>query len=161
MNASAKVNQGYFFRFNIEGVSLLLSHVSPTDRLAAWLEQIRSAGESDADDVATRLAEPARFSAHRRRERNPQLASAAKRIHGYACQVCHFDFSQAYGDIGIGYIEAHHVVPLSQLDPAEEVVLSPEDDFAVVCANCHRMLHRKPYPSVEELREAVEARRSK
>jgi hypothetical protein len=33
-----------------------------------------------------------------------------------------------------------------------KIVLDPKTDFTVVCANCHRMLHRgSPPPSVNEL----------
>lgn len=56
------------------------------------------------------------------------------------CEVCGFDFFKTYGDLGNGYIEAHHIKPLSKLEK-EEIVT--ENDFNLVCANCHRMLHRK------------------
>ncbi len=55
-----------------------------------------------------------------------------------------------------GYIEVHHIRPLSEID--EEVVVNPEKDLICVCSNCHRMLHRfRNYMvSVEELRRIVE-----
>ncbi len=51
------------------------------------------------------------------------------------------------------YIEAHHLVPLSFYAEDEIPELSPRDDFAVVCANCHRMLHRGDAP--EDFKEFV------
>jgi 5-methylcytosine-specific restriction protein A len=32
-----------------------------------------------------------------------------------ACEVCAIDFKDAYGDLGVGYIECHHTVTLSML----------------------------------------------
>jgi 5-methylcytosine-specific restriction protein A len=79
-------------------------------------------------------------------ERNHKLVQAAKKIHGYKCQVCQFDFESNYGEIGRDFIEAHHLKPLSQYEEGETPRLSPEHDFAVVCSNCHQMLHRKGAP---------------
>lgn len=62
------------------------------------------------------------------------------------CKVCRFDFERTYGSLGHEYIEAHHLVPVSQLPVNQVAQLSPKDDFAVVCANRHRMIHRKAAP---------------
>jgi len=83
---------------------------------------------------------------HEAPERNTRLVSAAKnafkRKHGKLfCEVCDFDFSARYGKRGKGYIEAHHLVPISQLTAATMLTIK---DLAMVCANCHRMLHQPP-----------------
>jgi len=49
---------------------------------------------------------------HKRIERNRNLASKVKRCLGYTCQACGLNFEKAYGSVGKGYIEAHHLVPL-------------------------------------------------
>jgi 5-methylcytosine-specific restriction enzyme A len=82
---------------------------------------------------------------HKRIERNPKLAKQAKAIHGYRCQVCRFDFERHYGPIGREYIEAHHLTPVAELR-GQKVSLNPRKDFAVLCANCHRMIHRSEFP---------------
>lgn len=89
-------------------------------------------------------------------ERSTQNREAAIRIHGTKCMICGFDFEKKYGELGKGYIEVHHIRPLSEID--EEVVVNPEKDLVCVCSNCHRMLHRfKSYMvTVEELRRIVE-----
>jgi 5-methylcytosine-specific restriction enzyme A len=70
-----------------------------------------------------------------------------------ACEVCQFDFAKVYGDRGTGYIECHHVVPL-HVGGAKERSL---DDLALLCSNCHRMIHTKPpWPTPAELRELIE-----
>jgi 5-methylcytosine-specific restriction enzyme A len=88
---------------------------------------------------------------HLRAERNRALASQAKRYHGYTCKVCSFNFASRYGDVGRGFIEAHHLTPFSEIS-GRPTRLDPRTDFTVVCPNCHRMLHRTVPPlTVEEL----------
>jgi 5-methylcytosine-specific restriction protein A len=70
------------------------------------------------------------------------------------CQVCDVDLGEVYGDIGAGYIEAHHLTPFASLD-GRATELDPRDDFAVVCPNCHRMLHKGPPFSIAELRARI------
>lgn len=73
-------------------------------------------------------------------ERSKKNRDAAIKLFGYKCMICGFDFEEKYGDLGKGFIEVHHINPLSSLD--EEVVINPATDLICVCANCHRMLHR-------------------
>lgn len=87
---------------------------------------------------------------HKRIERNAKLIKEAKRIHGYSCQVCGLNFEKKYGEIGKGYIEAHHLEPISELK-GKKVARDPAKDFAVLCANCHRMIHRSRHVGNVEL----------
>ena len=91
---------------------------------------------------------------HKRRERNPNLVrrkkaamlSASRRL---ACEVCGFDFEQRYGELGSGFAECHHRIPLSELTSSRTMRL---EDLAIVCANCHCMLHRaRPMLSIQGL----------
>ncbi|MFB4308358.1 HNH endonuclease [Actinomadura sp. GTD37] len=73
-----------------------------------------------------------------------------------SCEVCGFDFTKVYGEHGDGYIEVHHVVPLHEAGEAKTSL----SDLALLCANCHRMSHRRlgatsTWPSPEELRDLV------
>jgi predicted HNH restriction endonuclease len=94
-----------------------------------------------------------------RHERDPSVALYAKKIHGETCKVCGFIFGDVYGDHGRGFIEAHHLYPVSE----GERHTNPETDMTVLCSNCHRMIHRGgEMLTVEELRCIVEkARESK
>jgi len=88
-------------------------------------------------------------------ERNPNLRSAAIAIHGIRCQACGMSFVERYGELGEGYIEVHHLKPVSEYEG--EVVVDPKEDMRVVCSNCHRMLHRGvdgPL-TIEELRAVL------
>lgn len=83
---------------------------------------------------------------HYRVERNRKLAAKVKDVRGFKCEACGFDFSSEYGEIGYGYIEAHHLTPLAKLD-AGKIRLDPKTDFAVLCSNCHSMIHRSEFVS--------------
>ncbi len=89
-------------------------------------------------------------------ERMPSLRWSALQIHGYNCMVCGFNFEEAYGKWGKGFIEVHHVRPLFQAKE-EKTLTNPETDLAVVCANCHRMIHRKRecVLTLEELKSKI------
>ena len=119
------------------------------------------ADEGSAEDPAgsSRGLEARRYRWHRRAERSPSLAREAKRLHGTRCQVpaCGKELADVYGDLADGYIEAHHLTPFADLDgrPTE---LDPATDFAVVCPDCHRMIHRRREPyTLQELSAAIEA----
>ena len=112
------------------------------------VDEFDTATENDdreLSDADVSLEEKRNYRYHRTIERNGTLSKRAKQVHGYKCQICNFDFVKVYGTLGSKYIEAHHKIPLSKL-PENKTKLSAKDDFAVVCANCHRMLHRKGAP---------------
>jgi hypothetical protein len=83
----------------------------------------------------------AKYRSHIRVERDARILKTVKQRLGYRCCVCDFDFQETYGTLGAGYIELHHVVPVSENKGLVKAV-DPERDFAVLCANCHRMVHR-------------------
>ena len=66
-----------------------------------------------------------------------------------SCEVCGFNFTDAYEDRGDGFIECHHTKPVSELRDGEK---TNTNDLALVCSNCHRMINRrKPWLSVAAL----------
>ena len=95
------------------------------------------------------------------RERDPALRDVALRLHGTSCQACGFDFETFYGEWGRGFAEVHHVELLSEA-PAHGRVVDPRADLVVLCANCHRMVHREAgrVLSIADLRNLItQARR--
>lgn len=99
---------------------------------------------------------------HIKRERDPKLRQAkiirTRRLGlPVACEVCAFDFKSTYGERGEGYIEVHHILPLHASGP----VASRLDDLALLCSNCHRMIHRKGWLTPLELKEIFERQRPK
>lgn len=93
---------------------------------------------------------------HKTRERNSEVIQIAKANfkskHGRLfCEICGFDFLINYGDIGYDFIEAHHTIPVSEM--TEGHTTRPED-IALICSNCHRMLHKKrPWLSMKDMKE--------
>jgi 5-methylcytosine-specific restriction protein A len=106
-----------------------------------------------ADHDTSEIQETRQYVRHSRIERNTAASKKVKNILGHICMGCGFDFKRIYGDRGKDYIEAHHLTPLHMLPEGKAVSMNPEEDFAVLCANCHRMVHRKqPMLSLDELR---------
>jgi 5-methylcytosine-specific restriction protein A len=69
------------------------------------------------------------------------------------CEGCDFDFADTYGERGKGYMEVHHTRPVHEIRPGQVTRLA---DLALVCANCHRMIHaRRPWLKLEELRPLI------
>lgn len=92
----------------------------------------------------------------RKAERNMNLRRKAIKIHGVTCMACDFNFANTYGSWGEGFIEVHHLIPLRN-GIFEERITDPEKDLIVLCANCHRMVHRKKgiTLTVEELKKKI------
>ncbi|MEP1551791.1 MAG: HNH endonuclease [Paraglaciecola sp.] len=87
-------------------------------------------------------------------ERDINARRACIAHHKAICKVCKFDFSVAYGGIGMGFIHVHHIVPLAQI--GKKYVVNPKVDLVPVCPNCHAMLHRKNPPfTIEELIDLI------
>jgi 5-methylcytosine-specific restriction protein A len=103
--------------------------------------------EAEEGRILTRL--------HRTRERNRKLIETKKasalKVHGrLQCEACSFDFKTQYGLRGSGFIEAHHTKPLYTLSPGDKTQL---EDLALLCSNCHRMIHaRRPWLTVDDLK---------
>lgn len=95
-----------------------------------------------------------------RYERKADLRASAIKIHGTVCAACGFSFEDVYGDLGKDFIEVHHVTPLSIA--GGEIDVSADTDLVCLCANCHRMIHRRKASimKVEELKEIIQKQRS-
>jgi hypothetical protein len=96
---------------------------------------------------------------HLVKERSRTLVNAAKENWlkenkgTVSCITCSFSFDETYGEIGKGYIEAHHKLPISNI--ASDTVIKI-GDLAPVCSNCHSIIHRsRPWLTIEQLKEIV------
>lgn len=93
------------------------------------------------------------YRLHKSRERNRKLIKKTKdkalKKGNLKCAVCKFDFHETYGELGEGYIECHHTIPVSEY---KSEMVTKVNDLALVCSNCHRMLHRKrPWLTIDQL----------
>ena len=94
---------------------------------------------------------------HLVRERNKTLVDRKKKSvlaekGKLECEVCGFDFVGIYGELGDGFIECHHTKPVSNLRSGDRTKIS---DLALICSNCHRMIHRGGLIALDELRKII------
>ncbi len=135
------------------------------DRLQAVAAAIRKALSSGHADLLQNKADEMDEEAeegriltkmHRHRERDRALIEKAKKARlkrgeKLRCEACDFSFEDVYGSIGSDFIEVHHTKPLSDLP--HEGGKTKISDLALLCANCHRMVHRRrPWLSIEKLK---------
>jgi len=140
------------------------------DRLFQIADAIREAvsGKSNlplaavAEDPSEQDAQEGRILTriHKYYERDPKLVKRKKaqvlsELGKLECECCQFDFMKVYGKRGEDYIECHHKNPVSELKKGQRTKLA---DLALVCSNCHRMIHRfRPWLTIEQLKKIIEA----
>lgn len=122
-------------------------------------EAVGGGRDEEPDDLLEEAPEGRLLTrVHLWRERNRVLVESKKRWvlkHGgsLTCEVCGFDFKTEYGDRGDGFIECHHTKPLEALEAGSKTHVR---DLALVCSNCHRMIHRRrPWLTIDQLRQHV------
>lgn len=138
--------------------------LEPTLSRVIFLRRVAESPDTTADfpdvddDVYSRPEGRKIWLLHFRRERDPRLARAKKarvlKTKGRLdCEACGFNFKNFYPPHDLDFCEVHHRTPLADLD---EVVETTLEDLAILCANCHRAIHRlKPMPTVEKLKTLI------
>ena len=140
---AAKVEKNQKIWMLVDGSEVRIS--LPRGEAAARLFPEEVEPETEYAEGATTLIQVTRY------ERDPAARTACIAHHGTRCLVCGIDFGSVYGEIGVGFIHVHHLVPLAIV--SAEYVVDPVKDLAPVCPNCHAMLHRKSPPfSINELK---------
>ena len=134
-------------RFNkMNSEEYIVSIISPHE-----VEDDFQLDEENGDRSITIREGKVSYSLNKVYKRNQDNRKKAIEIHGTSCKVCGFDFMKTYGELGRGFIEIHHIKPLSTFD--EEETVDPRTDLVPLCANCHRMVHRKKeIYSIDEIR---------
>lgn len=103
-------------------------------------------GEIEGDRYETKLS---------RAERSTRNRLLCIQTHGTQCAACGFDFGKTYGPIAEGFIEVHHLTPLSSFEEATAV--DPVTNMVPLCPNCHAVAHRKNPPlTLNELQKLLE-----
>jgi 5-methylcytosine-specific restriction protein A len=124
----------------------------------ADVETQTDVAEEFALSQSTTIIETRKYAYHRKIERSRTATKKAKEFHGTRCQGCDLSFPERYGKIGEGFIEAHHLKPISSLEEGVAVAYDIAADFAVLCSNCHRMIHRSADPSdLAQFRKIIQA----
>jgi hypothetical protein len=117
------------------------------DRWKEEIEEFAAVGHAEDDTWAMEGEGSLQLVRHKKREASLRAAKlesarAASSDGRLRCEVpgCGFDFEEAYGPLGAGYAQVHHLQPLALLSKSVKTTL---DKLAVVCANCHAMVHHK------------------
>jgi 5-methylcytosine-specific restriction protein A len=160
MDAYSKLDEDIFneFKDDQKGLRRLATEIKAISRNPSLRKEISNVEDDEtASDDSVKEGQVL-YKLHKVRERDRKIIEAKKKkalreLGKLACEVCGFDFKNTYGSIGVGFIECHHIVPLSNFESTKKTVLQ---DLALVCANCHRMLHRSmSILSINDLRETV------
>ena len=89
-----------------------------------------------------------------RYERSEANRRACITYFGCFCWVCDLDFRERYGELGTGYIQVHHIVPVATMGPGYRP--DPHTELVPLCSNCHSMIHNGDVLlSPPELREIL------
>jgi 5-methylcytosine-specific restriction protein A len=111
-----------------------------------FYESLAYSDSSFSDHIENNHFETKQIRLHWRIERNSGLSKKVKKKKGYECEACKMNFVEKYGELGEKFIEAHHLKPISELGIGKFKV-DLENDFAVLCSNCHSMIHKLDDPS--------------
>lgn len=162
LDAGSKLDQVVWDRYANDRERLhevaeaILAHAATT--------QPTSAVDQDVDEEESAPEGRWLSRQHRYRERNRALTRKRKRLalakYGVLrCEVCGMVFPEVYGGMGKEFIECHHTRPIEKMQPGEETKVK---DLALVCSNCHGILHRGgSIMTIERLREIVKSGRPK
>ena len=83
--------------------------------------------------------------------------TVALRVQGSDCSACGFSSGAVHGPLGAGFAEVHHLASLGSLQA--DVLVDPLGDVVVLCANCHRMVHREDPPVAPDELQIILRRR--
>lgn len=130
---------------------------------ASSLIEAGSRPEVDIEAIAGREGRLlARLHVYRERDK-----AFSKRVRDYylskgngkiECNACREFPVNIYGPLGHSAIEVHHKIPIEELQPDTVTTLA---EMAVLCANCHRVVHSKrPCLSVEDVGGLVASQRT-
>lgn len=135
-----------------EGI-LLYRHLQIAGGWAADDEIMKEAREERGAET---LEQAKRYRQHRAVERQASHSKKVKKLLGTRCMGCGSEMGERYGPLAAGVIDAHHLIPLESLQYGEVVRFNPRKNFAVLCPNCHRVIHQLEDPSdLSRLREML------
>lgn len=157
MEAYSKLDKEVFEEFysdikRLNQIANEIRQISNNPELSNEVSKIENDETSETDSVKEGQI---LYKLHKVRERKRKIVEAKKRKvlkdkGELKCEACSFDFEKFYGAMGKGFIECHHLTPLFSVQVNKGTRL---DDLALLCSNCHRMIHRDfNVSSIEEFK---------
>ncbi len=71
--------------------------------------------------------------------RNKKIMDDLKKLYGYYCQFCGYNFSRIPTKKGF-YIEASHIIPVSEQSKYKDIDLNSPNNVVITCPNHHKMI---------------------
>ena len=164
MTSGSKLDKEIFLEFvnkkeELRGIASEIRKIIADEDLKAKIYGIEEDELTYADSV---MEGQVLYKLHKVRERNREIVASKKdqalSSNGQlACEACVFVFEEYYGEIGKGFIECHHLIPLSKFKVSTKITL---DSLSLVCSNCHRMIHQRiDTVSVQDLKMMIRYKR--
>jgi predicted HNH restriction endonuclease len=153
----AGVNSAEIRKAADQYIKIQAEHFGMTNAGSATnLIRVESMPETDLEEEIVGKEGRILIRIHAYKERDRKFAAMAKKYYkaknagNLWCVACDLKPETLYDDRGERCIEAHHKIPIEELQPDS---ITRVDDMAMVCASCHRIIHsRKPCLTIEEVR---------
>jgi 5-methylcytosine-specific restriction protein A len=146
MQSYSKLDKEVFEEFSsniqqLHQIAIEIKQITSNSELSSKVYRIEDDETSDTDSVREGQI---LYKLHKVRERDRKIITAKKtkvlkETGSLKCEACKFDFEETYGKLGKGYIECHHLIPLANFQVNKETKL---EDLALLCSNCHKMIHK-------------------
>jgi 5-methylcytosine-specific restriction protein A len=158
MQSHSKLDEECFFEFNndldrLRKIAQEIRNVLEFESLLNNVSKIEDDELLEGDSVKEgRIL----YKMHKVRERNREIIEKKKKKvlkekGTLNCEACDLNFEEKYGQLGKGFIECHHIIPLSNFEVNKDTRL---DDLALLCSNCHKMIHKDSNSySIEEFKQ--------
>lgn len=158
MGSYSKLDEKIFYEFkdDIEGLKAIASNI--TFAINSVENESAVALSEEDNEINVGREGQVLLKLHRFRERDKRLVKKKKetvlKMSGkLSCEACNFDFKEVYGNLGDGFIECHHLIPLASYKMSKETQLA---DLAILCSNCHRMIHKtENISNIEEFKKLI------
>lgn len=160
--ATAKIKSSRRWNFTLKNDRLRVTHgsnfidVTPYYRAPLAVEEVALPAPTAKSDPVLRFQPKEALEGLAReyrsvsRSRSATLREAALRKSAGVCEACGVNFAALLGGLGTRALQVHHK---NQLANSDTEVITSMADLAVLCANCHSLVHadaERPTP-VEQL----------
>ena len=112
------------------------------ERLVAYIGAVGAGSNRTPEDVAVEGRQRRRSERLERRGSNRRFIDRK----GYRCEACDWSIDEDERDVWGSSFELHHLTPVHELQENDTRVVRA-GDFAVLCASCHRAIHRTEFIS--------------
>jgi len=141
-----RTNQGFYWEMHNEVAEAI-------ERLG-WIKKFENESRNESNTFLPIFEGESQRAEVNTYERSLRARRLCLEHYGSSCFICKFDFNSKYGNKAAGYIQVHHLRPLSEI--ARRYQVDPIQDLRPVCPNCHAVIHiRTPAYTISEVKEMI------